>query len=1171
MPRTSSLPHLRAYLSGIDAKTRQRGDTYARQGRVHGLKLGEDGTTISANVHGTHIYNTSLIFQEDHWWSQCDCPVGADCKHAVALAMCILRDDFFDERPPLRTLRAQVAKRPAPSRVFPGGFPSHLLPWEKKRAQALEQAYADYLDGNLHLNTLTLESIFGTWPGGEVFPLAYDIFPEQRLAPEPFWHFLLAFAKDRGVGRIPDFGPLNDLTATLPLIQAKRNQSQVSLWRKLFQEMKAPKEDAPTESIRLRLRIIPEDGRVLPEIFHPKKGAYTELKESRLGQILNGQKIHLPLRPVDALILRFLDVQFRHTPFSSTQKNLNPDQAAILAHILRAPVDAEPAVVTHDGQPLLLRTDPLRWHWMETENNPETPIPSRHHLTLARADGSPLLGPVLLVPSPLPLCIWKNEIHPAPAALPLLNPITLPLVIPEEALLSDEGIEALLHKGCGLPPALAPQIRALRPALRVELRLAPRHGQEWLHLAFKAQSENDSTASFVWNRQRGWTTGQKPSPNQSHTRDVLDLRLLHEGLKWLDSWEDWVSNSTQEWKRPVGRNFAETFTLWAERRPDHVILHADAELASLLQPTDSGTWKVTLKPSGQDWFDLSVQLTLNDTTLTAEETQALLDAQGGLVRLAGKGWRRLAVDADPSALAHVLETGIDPTHATGSTQRLHALQVAASPLLHAAPPDLARRILERAAELEKAPPPPLPSTIRATLRPYQTEGFHFLARMSRAHLGGVLADDMGLGKTIQALSWLAWLRETEGCKRPSLVVCPKSVMDVWMAEAARFYPSLPLVRGNLPGKISHPTPLVVLNYAQLRNYQESLQDQHWQAVLLDEGQSIKNPDSQSAKAACALQAEHRLVLSGTPIENRLLDLWSLLQFAMPGVLGNRAGFSRHYNEKRNPQARSLLARRVRPFLLRRTKDQVARDLPARIEEDILCELDGPQLDLYNAHLKDARRILLDLKTTRDLDKARFNILTSLLRLRQACCHPSLLVKGKKNAAPSAKLEALLDLLDPLFQEGHKVLIFSQFVEMLGLLRTPISQAGWPIYYLDGSTENRQDIVRGFQSHEGAAAFLISLKAGGAGLNLTAASYVVLFDPWWNPAVEAQAIDRTHRIGQEKTVIAYRLLAKNTIEEKIRQLQKAKARLFQDVLGEENFAKVLTLDDFRFLLEDDPVT
>jgi SNF2 family DNA or RNA helicase len=288
-------------------------------------------------------------------------------------------------------------------------------------------------------------------------------------------------------------------------------------------------------------------------------------------------------------------------------------------------------------------------------------------------------------------------------------------------------------------------------------------------------------------------------------------------------------------------------------------------------------------------------------------------------------------------------------------------------------------------------------------------------------------------------------------------------------------------------------------------------------------------------------------------------------FAMPGVLGSRAQFGRIHDPQGDPFARRRLAARVRPFVLRRTKSQVAKDLPDRIEEDLFCEIEGEQQTLYRAELKRAQQLLLGIKTQKELASHQFHFLTSLLRLRQICCDPRL-VKADSPAA-GAKMEALLDVLEPVMEEGQKVLVFSQFVEVLELIRPVLAEKNWPLFCLTGETENRGALVQEFQDTKGPAVFLISLKAGGFGLNLTAASYVVLFDPWWNPAVENQAIDRTHRIGQTNKVIAYRLLIKNSIEEKIRELQKQKKALAQDVLGEEKFSQSLTLEDLHFLFAD----
>jgi SNF2 family DNA or RNA helicase len=388
-----------------------------------------------------------------------------------------------------------------------------------------------------------------------------------------------------------------------------------------------------------------------------------------------------------------------------------------------------------------------------------------------------------------------------------------------------------------------------------------------------------------------------------------------------------------------------------------------------------------------------------------------------------------------------------------------------------------------------------------------------------------------------------------------------------VSEASRFYPSLESQAQNGtrfdPGRLPARSVLVI-NYTQLRLLQDDLGRISWLAIIFDEGQYLKNPASQTAQAARILKARHKTLLTGTPIENRLLDLWSLLHCVMPGALGSQASFTRRFQEKTDPTSRQRLARRVRPFLLRRTKEEVAPELPPRIEEDIRCQMEGAQENLYRAELKLARQHLLKLRDDQQLAQERFNLLTSLLRLRQICCHPALVDQNQRYTS-SAKVDALVELLDPLIAEGNKVLIFSQFVEMLKLIAVKLKELEMPIYILTGETEGRAKVIEEFGNQPGGAVFLLSLKAGGFGLNLASASYVVLFDPWWNPAVENQAIDRAHRIGQGNTVFAYRLLIQGSIEDKIRQLQLYKSKLAREVLGEEGFAQALTLDDFRYLL------
>jgi SNF2 family DNA or RNA helicase len=597
--------------------------------------------------------------------------------------------------------------------------------------------------------------------------------------------------------------------------------------------------------------------------------------------------------------------------------------------------------------------------------------------------------------------------------------------------------------------------------------------------------------------------------------------------------------------------------------------------------------RLEIVEDGLDWFELRAVRDVSETTLTPLELKALLDAEGSWVDLGRKGFRQLVDETDPATLTRLAEAGLRPHGLVSEKRRFHTLQLAGDRLHELLPAATRERLDHRAAVLAAHTPPGLPRALRAELRPYQLEGFRFLTALAQAGCGALLADDMGLGKTVQTLAWLAWLREQGDPAAPAaarldldaappsardpqsaLVVCPKSLTDNWRAEARKFLPGLHVRVWKAKDLrfFHHEAPwagLNILSYPQLRLVADKLDRVRFLAAILDEAQAIKNPDSATARAARALQSTHRLALTGTPIENRLLDLWSICAFAVPGVLGSRVRFEREVESLDELDGARDLATRVRPFVLRRTKSQVARDLPERIEEDLYCEMGEAQERLYKAELKKAQQQLLVVAEERQFQQDRFHVLASLMRLRQLCCDPSLLFPGA--AVPSAKLEALDDLIEPILAEGHKVLIFSQFTSMLATLRTRLAPHRVPLFSLTGATERRGEVVDQFNHTQGPAVFLISLKAGGSGLNLTSASYVILFDPWWNPAAEAQAIDRAHRIGQTRTVIAYRLLIKDSLEEKIRALQASKAALADGVLGEEALTQTLNLDQLRSLL------
>ena len=467
-----------------------------------------------------------------------------------------------------------------------------------------------------------------------------------------------------------------------------------------------------------------------------------------------------------------------------------------------------------------------------------------------------------------------------------------------------------------------------------------------------------------------------------------------------------------------------------------------------------------------------------------------------------------------------------------------------------------------------------PADFQATLRPYQTEGFRWLQFLARHGLHGILADDMGLGKTVQTLAHIAadiTNGQSEGL--PSLVIAPKSVVPNWAAEAKRFAPHLRLLvlHGSERGKFFENIPdahLVITSYATIQRDIAVLASQRFHIIVLDEAQYIKNPVTKAAQTTRELEGRHRIALSGTPIENHLGELWSLMRFLMPGVLGSQEDFRKNFRtpiEKHRDQSRqNILNRRLKPLILRRTKDLVANDLPEKTEITHRIELNNAQADLY-----ETVRVAMDEKVRKaiagaGLAKSHLVFLEALLKLRQICCDPALLKTKISADAPSAKLDFLMDLLETLREEGRRILLFSQFTEMLERIETRLHAAKFPYLKLTGKTQNRWELVDEFQRGQ-TPLFLISLKAGGTGLNLTAADTVIHYDPWWNPSVETQASDRAHRIGQKKPVFVHRLICSGTIEEKIQELQKKKSDLMDALFAENKTKFTLDRDTLETLL------
>ena len=576
--------------------------------------------------------------------------------------------------------------------------------------------------------------------------------------------------------------------------------------------------------------------------------------------------------------------------------------------------------------------------------------------------------------------------------------------------------------------------------------------------------------------------------------------------------------------------------------------------------------------SGIDWFELGGQVDFGGQNVPLPELLAAARRGDTMVAL-GDGSMGMLPEDWLRKYGLLAELG---STAEGGGLRFGKAQAGLLDALLAAQPGSRadasfEKVRKQLRGFEGVEPLEAPAGFQGELRPYQQEGLGWLDYLRRFDFGGILADDMGLGKTIQVLALLQRRKSKRQAKGPSLIVVPRSLVFNWVQEAAKFTPKLRVLDYTGPGR--HPLrdtfddyDLIVTTYGTMRSDILELSKIEFDYAILDEAQAIKNSESQSAKAARLLSARHKLAMSGTPIENHLGELWSIIEFLNPGMLGTASVFKKHTAGAagQDEQARGLLAKALRPFILRRTKQQVVKDLPDKTELTLHCDMEPAQRQLYE-ELRAHYRTALLRKGDAALQGSKIEVLEALLRLRQAACHPGL-VDPARAGDPSAKLDMLLPQLAEVVEEGHKVLVFSQFTTFLGLVKERLDAEGLKYEYLDGRTRNREERVANFQENPDIPIFLISLKAGGLGLNLTAAEYVYLLDPWWNPAVEAQAIDRSHRIGQTQRVFAYRLICRDTVEQKILDLQQRKRDLADAILNADNrLLKSLSRDDLEFLL------
>ncbi|HLZ36926.1 MAG TPA: DEAD/DEAH box helicase [Mycobacteriales bacterium] len=619
---------------------------------------------------------------------------------------------------------------------------------------------------------------------------------------------------------------------------------------------------------------------------------------------------------------------------------------------------------------------------------------------------------------------------------------------------------------------------------------------------------------------------------------------------------------------------------WLQAEPD-VVVYEHGRRPELRRADNAPEVRIraTDATDDADWFDLHVTVWVDGqevpfdalfTALARGESHLLLpsgtwfgldrDELHELRRLIEEARNLLDTDAGQLRVSH---------YQAGLWQELQALGVVEEQS------ERWSRVVSALVDLDRVEPPAPPVTLKAALRPYQVDGYEWLSFLCDHRLGGILADDMGLGKTVQVLALLCRAKESGRLDAPALVVAPTSVVRNWASEAAQFAPDLRVAvvsetqarSGASIGSQAAAADVVVTSYALFRIDHEAYAAVPWSALVLDEAQFVKNHQAKTYQYARRLAAPFKLAVTGTPLENNLMELWALLSIVAPGLFPNPHRFSDFYRRPiergSDPALLASLRRRIRPLMRRRTKEEVASDLPVKQEQVLEVDLSPKHRKIYDTYLQRERQKILGLVD--DLDRNRFTILKSLTLLRQLSLDAGL-VDDRHHAVRSSKLDALVEHLGALTAEGHRALVFSQFTGFLRRVRDRLDAEGIRYCYLDGRTRNRDKAIAGFKGGL-APVFLISLKAGGFGLNLTEADYCFILDPWWNPATEAQAVDRAHRIGQDKKVVVYRFVSADTVEEKVMALKARKAELFSGVMGDDGMlAAPLTADDIKALFE-----
>ena len=891
------------FLNAFPEDHRKEGERLQSEGMV--TQIFGDHRKVQGRVEeGKELCRTVLRFEgEDGWIGECSCRQKAKCPALVATMMERLqRAENLPESPNEfedQTLTELIEER----------LDRELSPKEDSFVDKLEKRYARFeTDGEIKDNDLV--RLNPRWPV-ESFE-AIVLWPVAPSNIVEFWNYIAYHFRNRNLGYPPFMEAVTDLAAVEDRLKEWEREQAEETWRQTVFGYEEP--DLETaEELEFRLMLTTTEARLQWRKAGSEDRFTTISERAVLDEYHKNHDCgRLRLDGASGLIWEnFLGalgdsegVTFRLDA---------PERAGVLNRLFHTP-ELEGRIVNLDEQVIELSDRAMRWVCQDVAPGDDEML-----VQLVDADAEPIPHSVRLLPGEPNLLLGDQAAFPGPPFWGEGTEVQPYYEIPRRVLWSEAGVSFLSGVSADLPKALADCIEDQEMHVSLKLRLNQKlTGSESEQLLVETEAtDEDETRREVLERE-GWIVAERSAREGRETIFRYKRKELRRFPLLLDPLNLTWDAGKACFRARVTKTFPEKFVAWYESLPEGLDIELDEHLQSLLADPVKAAVTFDVVASDIDWFDLKIAVDVEGLDLTMQEVRALVAARGGFVRMKDGGWLRLAFDLTEQQTRAVSRLGLDPFDLTGETHRMHVLQLAEPLAKEVFNADAWEIISKRAAEIKLQVQPEVPALLQLELRPYQIEGFHFLAYLSTNGFGGILADDMGLGKTVQAITWLLWLRQNEDRQRPVLVVCPKSVLDVWAGEVLKFAPDLrvQILRNKFEldmDRVRENVDVLVLNYSQLRVNSEQLLKQRWLAMVLDEGQQIKNPDSKAAKAARALESDNRLVLTGTPIENRLLDIWSLMAFSMPGVLGNRKYFRERFDRRKDPLSQERLSARLRPI------------------------------------------------------------------------------------------------------------------------------------------------------------------------------------------------------------------------------------------------------------------